>query len=71
MGSLFMAIAYVEQGVLTGENAPWSLACVVPVIAFMWLGQRLSRRIDRERFRKIVLFALLVLGFNLLRRAVW
>lgn len=71
MGSILVTIAYVEQGVLTRENAPWSLACVLPVLACMWLGQRWSRRIDRERFRKIVIFALLVLGLNLVRRAVW
>ena len=71
LGSIFMAIAFVEQGVLTRENAPWSLVCVIPVLACMWLGKRLGRLIDRDRFRRIVLFALLVLGLNLLRSAVW
>lgn len=71
MGSVLIAIVYVEQGVLDRDIAPWSLLCVLPVLACMWLGQRLSCRIDRERFRKIVMFALLVLGLNLLRRAVW
>lgn len=71
IGSILVAIAYVEQGILNAETAPWSLVCVLPAVVCMWLGQRLSRRIDRERFRKIVMFALLVLGLNLLRRAVW
>ena len=71
MGSILIAVAYVEQGVLNGEIAPWSLLCAPPALAGMWLGRQLSSRIDRDRFRKIVLFALLVLGLNLLRRAVW
>jgi uncharacterized membrane protein YfcA len=71
LGSVFMAMAFMEQGILTRENAPWSLACVPPVLACMWVGQRLSRRVDRDRFRKIVIFALLALGLNLVRRAVW
>ncbi len=71
MGGIFLAMAFVERGVLNGETAPWSLLCAAPALAGMWLGHRLSRHIDRERFRKVVLFALLLLGLNLLRRAIW
>ena len=52
MGSILIAVAYVEQGVLNGEIAPWSLLCAPPALAGMWLGRRLSSRIDRDRFRK-------------------
>ena len=71
MGGIFVTVAFFERGILNRESAPWSLACVVPVLAGMWLGQRLGRRIDQERFRKVVLIFLLVLGLNLVRRAVW
>ncbi len=71
MGGIFVLIAFVERGVLNRETAPWSLACVLPVLAGMWLGQRFARSIDQERFRKAVMIVLLLLGLNLVRRAVW
>lgn len=69
MGGVFVMIAFVERGILNRETAPWSIVFVLPVLAGMWLGQRLSSRIDQERFRKAVLIVLLVLGLNLVRRA--
>ena len=69
MGGVFVTAAFVERGVLNAETAPWSLACVVPVLAGMALGRRLGRRIDQERFGRAVLIVLLILGFNLIRRA--
>lgn len=71
MGGIFVTVAFVERGVLNLETAPWSLACVVPVIAGMWLGQRLGRRIDQDRFRQTVLIVLFILGLNLIRRGVF
>jgi uncharacterized membrane protein YfcA len=71
MGGIFVIIAFVERGILNRETAPWSLLCVLPVLAGMWLGQRFARRVDQERFRKAVMIVLLLLGLNLIRRAVW
>ncbi len=70
LGGAFVMIAFVERGVLNYEIAPWSAACVVPVLAGMSIGNRLGHRVDRQRFRTIVVFALFILGLNLLRRAV-
>lgn len=70
LGGVFVTIAYIERGVVNMHTAPWSLACVPPVLAGMWLGQWLSRHINQDLFRKLVLLALLVLGVNLLRRAL-
>jgi hypothetical protein len=71
MSGVFITLSFVERGVLDAATAPWSLACVPPVLAGMWLGRRLGRRIDQERFRRIVLIVLFVLGLNLLRRAIF
>ena len=71
MGGIFFTLSFVERGVVDATTAPWSLACVPPVLAGMWLGQRLGRRIEPERFRRIVLIVLFVLGLNLLRRAIF
>jgi uncharacterized membrane protein YfcA len=71
MGGIFFTLSFVERGVLDATTAPWSLACVPPALAGMWLGQRLGRRIEQQRFRRIVLIVLFVLGLNLLRRAIF
>jgi len=71
MGGVFINLSFIERGVLDATTAPWSLACVPPVLAGMWLGGRLGRRIEQERFRRIVLIVLFVLGLNLLRRAIF
>ncbi len=71
MGGIFVTLSFVERGVLDATTGPWSLACVPPALAGMWLGRRLGRRIEQERFRRIVLVVLFVLGLNLLRRAIF
>jgi hypothetical protein len=43
---------------------------VIPAAAGMWLGRLLSRRVDANLFRKIVLVLLSVVGINLVIRAV-
>ena len=48
-----------------------SAAATVPALGGQFLGQWLRKRIDEDRFRKIVLIALLLSGLNLLRRAMF
>ncbi len=71
MSGIFFTLFFVERGVLDTTTAPWSLACVPPALAGMGLGRQLGRRIEQERFRRIVLIVLFVLGLNLLRRAIF
>lgn len=71
MSGIFFTVFFVERGVLDATTAPWSLACVPPALAGMWLGGLLGRRIEQDRFRRIVLIVLFVLGLNLLRRALF
>ena len=70
IGGICILVTFVERGILTREMAPWSLLCVLPALAGMWLGRRLGHRIDQERFRTAVPIVLFVLGANLMRRAI-
>lgn len=70
-GCFPLILAYVQNGILTPRTAALSAAATVPALAGQVLGQWLRKRIDEERFRKIVLIALLLSGLNLLRRAVF
>jgi uncharacterized membrane protein YfcA len=70
-GSFPLILAYTQNGILTPRTAAMSAAATVPALGGQVAGQWLRKRIDEERFRKIVLFALLLSGLNLLRRAVF
>ncbi len=70
-GSFPLILAYVQNGILTPRTAALSAAATVPALAGQVLGQWLRKRIDEDRFRKIVLVALFLSGLNLLRRAVF
>ena len=65
-----LAIGLGSQASLSGASWGWSALAVLPALAGMQLGQRLRQRISAERFRQMVLWVLLVLGLDLLRRAV-
>ncbi len=66
-----LTAAYAYHGVLTAELAVWSLAACVPALGGFLLGQWVRLRIDQETFRKVLLVALLLLGLNLIRRALF
>ena len=68
--SLMLIVAFHQSGILVGERAWWSLAACIPVGAGLWLGSRLRDRIPQEPFRRLVRLALLLLGVNLIRRAI-
>jgi len=70
LGALALTGAHVGSGVLTAETFPFSLALVIPALAGMLVGFRVSDRIDQAAFRKATLVVLLVSGANLIRRAL-
>ena len=62
---------YVGYGVLREEHAPLALLATLPVFLGMLLGQWVRGRIDQEPFRKVLLLVLVVIGLNLIRKAVF
>ena len=69
--SLVLILAFHLSGILVGERLWWSLAACIPVGLGLWLGSRLRDRIPQEPFRRLIRLALLLLGANLVRRALW
>ncbi len=62
---------YVGYGVLREEHTVLALLATVPVFLGMLLGQWVRGRIDQEPFRKVLLLVLVVIGLNLIRKAVF
>ena len=69
-GVLIIGVFYAAYGVFAPRHVVPMVAALVPVGAGLWLGQRLRHRIDEVRFRKWLFALLIVIGANLVRRAL-
>lgn len=69
--SMFLVVAFSSVNILTPRTAVLSTAALLPVFLGMHFGRRLRRRVDQGTFQRITLTALLLLGLNLLRRALF
>ncbi len=67
--TLYTTLAFV--GVITIENATASLIAALPVMLGVFVGTRLRNRIDQKVFERILLVVLVLIGLNLIRRALW
>ena len=70
LGSLPLCVGFWREGLLTGDLALLSGAMILPTLAGFSLGEVLRRRLPTARFRTLVLVVFLVMGLNLLRRAL-
>ena len=71
LGSLPLTYAYWDNGVFTAERIPISAFACLPGMAGILIGEHLRRYIDQDTFAKVLLGALLLIGLNLIRRAVF
>jgi uncharacterized protein len=71
LGLLPTGVFYVIEGTLRQEHLiPTILACI-PVVAGMVLGTMVRGRVNEVLFRKILLISLVLIGLNMIRRAVF
>ena len=71
IGSVPLCAGYALTGHLTATLAGQSALMLIPTLAGFTLGERLRRGLSAQRFRMILLMVFLVLGLNLIRRAIW
>ncbi len=60
----------IAEGALTVKTAAVGTAALAPSFAGMWIGQWIGARLSQEVFSKGVFVFLIVIGANLIRRAV-
>lgn len=70
LGSTILAASYAANGLLDARHAGAGLLLVAPALAGFSLGERLRARLSGEGFRRAVLAFFLVMGLNLVRRAL-
>jgi hypothetical protein len=71
LGCLPLIWGYAQTGQMTGQLTLVSALMIGPTLAGFALGERLRRGMDQQRFRKVFLWIFLLLGLNLIRRAIW
>jgi uncharacterized protein len=70
LGSIPLVAGYVAQGFLTLGTAVTSVALLVPTFVGFALGERLRHTMSETTFRRFLLGVFLLMGLNLLRRAI-
>lgn len=71
LGSLPLALGFWQSGLMTGPDALVSMAMIVPSLIGFSIGEVLRRRLSDKRFRTAVLLVFLLMGLNLIRRALF
>ena len=69
--SLFLFLAFGSVGILSTQTALLSALAIPPVFVGQYIGARLRSCMPQRFFQRIVLIFLLLLGMNLLRRALF
>ncbi|MEP5758050.1 MAG: sulfite exporter TauE/SafE family protein [Litoreibacter sp.] len=71
IGCIPLVWGYAYNGFLTPERALSSTMMLIPTIAGFTLGERIRSRLPAATFKKVLLYVFLILGLNLLRRALF
>lgn len=69
-GSAVLLAGYLVSGIVSPATAARSLVLILPALAGFALGERLRRQVSGTRFRTLVLGFFLIMGLNLVRRAL-
>jgi uncharacterized membrane protein YfcA len=69
--TLALGTSLTGRGLMTQDLVLMSLTALVPTATGLALGQRYRHHISEERFKRIFLVALLVIGIDMLRRSLF
>lgn len=71
IGGIPLAIGFWINGMLSGPIALTSALMVIPALTGFAIGEQLRKKLEADRFRTAVLVMFLLMGLNLLRRAIF
>lgn len=71
LGAIPLTLSFWANGMLNAQTFPLSVAACVPGMIGILIGEKIRSRIDQDRFRKVMLILLFLIGLNLIRRAVF
>jgi hypothetical protein len=71
LGIIPTGITYVAEGVLRTEHIVPTVVACLPVFVGMLAGQWIRGRVNEVTFRKVLLIAMVVIGLNMVRQALF
>lgn len=71
VGSLPLCLAYIQLGFMTGPLAGASAIMLIPTLIGFSAGEVLRNRMSGGAFRNAILIIFVLMGVNLIRRAIW
>lgn len=71
VGSVPLCLAYIQLGFMTGPLAGASVLMLIPTLIGFSMGETLRNRLSVEAFRNAILIVFVLMGLNLIRRAIW
>ncbi len=69
-GSIPLFGGYIYEGFLTGPLAKLSVLLLIPTTIGLLIGEQLRRRLSEQNFRKFILGMFVLIGLNMIRRAL-
>ena len=71
ISSIPLAMGLAFAGVLTFETTLQSISVLFIVMAGFWIGEQMRSFVPQGMFKKIVLWAFLIMGFRLIVRSLF
>ncbi|MEO0327455.1 MAG: sulfite exporter TauE/SafE family protein [Pseudomonadota bacterium] len=69
VSGILVSSSFWALGWITGQTIWFGLIALAASFVGMWIGDKIGQRVPNEQFRKIILFALAVLGSIIVARA--
>lgn len=70
-GAVPLTLSFWLNGMLDAQSLPLSAAACLPGMAGILIGEKIRNWINQETFRKVMLLLLVIIGINLIRRALF
>ncbi len=70
VGSIPLCLGFWNNGLMTGPIALVSAGMILPTLVGFSIGEVIRRKLDPKRFKTLVLLFFLVIGLNLIRKAL-
>ncbi len=70
-GAVPLTASYLANGILNAHTTPLSIYACLPGMLGILVGELIRKRINQDTFRKVILALLLLVGLNLIRRAIF
>lgn len=70
LGGMPMLAGYASSGLITQEVFLWSIGLCIPTFIGFTLGEKVRRKLNSQKFQKVLLVFFLLSGLNMIRRAL-